>query len=256
MSSAGNDIVALKAIDKQRTNHSRFYSKILSDAEQSLYCRQQGAEMPFENFVWLLWSIKESVYKYLKRTTPGLVFSPTKIIVRNIDLPGSPASSLYNSSADPCCSSPAAKSEGAQWESRDAGSREELYKGVAFFESRSFHFQSKVHPEYIATVVNGTESFENIWWGIKRIGHSDYESQSASVRTFALNRLHFILPGDKNGLRIEKNRLGSPVVLRGEEEMDIPVSLAHHDHFVAYSFYLSEEGRSLYLSKEGRSVIS
>ena len=231
MSSAGNDIVALKAIDRLRTSHRRFYSKILSDAEQSLYRRQAGMEMPFENFVWLLWSIKESVYKYLKRSIPDLVFSPTKIIVRNIDLPGRPAGPLH--------SSPVAKPESVpQWESRNEGSCEELYKGVVLFDSQSFHFQSKIHPEFIATVVNDTDSFENIWWGIKRIGHSDYESQSVSVRYFVLNKLNIILKDGKSDLRIGKNRLGYPVVLKGEEEMNIPVSLAHHDHFVAYSFLL------------------
>ena len=230
MSSAGNDIVALKAIDKLRTRHHRFYSKILSDAEQSLYRRQQGTEMPFENFVWLLWSIKESVYKYLKRSTPGLVFSPTKINVRNIDLPGIPGGPYYSSSA--------AKSESTQWESRETGSCKEFYKGIVLFESQSFHFQSKIHPAFIATVVNDTDSFENIWWGIKQIGHSDYESQSVLVRDFVLNKLNVVLKEGKDDLRIGKNRMGYPVVLKGEEEMNIPVSLAHHDHFIAYSFFL------------------
>jgi phosphopantetheinyl transferase (holo-ACP synthase) len=238
VSSAGNDIVALKAIDKLRTNHRRFYSKILSDAEQSLYNREHGTEMPFENFVWLLWSIKESVYKYLKRSTPGLVFSPAKILVRNISSPGSPAGPYYSSPAGPLCSSPAAKSESTQWESRETGSREELYKGIALFESRLFHFQSKIHPEFISTVVNDTESFENIWWGIKQIGYSDYESQSVSVRHFVLNKLNVVLSGDEDDLRIGKSRMGYPVVLKGEVEMNIPVSLAHHDHFIAYSFLL------------------
>jgi phosphopantetheinyl transferase (holo-ACP synthase) len=239
VSSAGNDIVALNAIDKQRTNHSRFYSKILSDAEQSFYCRRQGAELPFENFVWLLWSIKESVYKYLKRTTPGLVFSPAKIVILKIDPPGSPAG--------PLCGSPAAKSEGTQWESGSAGSCEELYKGIALFESQSFYFRSKIHAEFISTVVNDKESFENIWWGIKKIAHSDYANQSASVRTFVLNRLNFVLSDDKDDLRIEKNRLGHPVVLKGAKEMNIPVSLAHHDQFIAYSFLLADPRQQLQL---------
>lgn len=243
MSSAGNDIVALKVIDKQRTNHNRFYSKILSDAEQSFYCRQAGAEMPFEHFVWLSWSIKESVYKYLKRTEPGLIFAPTKIIILQIDVP-------YGR--------PPVKFEGRQWERRDPGSCGGLYQGSALYDSRIFHFRSKIRAEFISTIVNDTDNFENIWWGIKQIGHPDYAHQSASVRAFVLNKLNFILSGNKHNknedLRIGKSPLGHPVVLKGAEEMNIPVSLAHHDHFIAYSFLLAPH--SPYFSREGRSVIS
>lgn len=223
MSSTGNDIIALKAVDKQRMNHIRFYSKILSDSEQAIYYRRELTEMPFENFVWLLWSVKESVYKYLKRKAPGLVFSPTKIIIQRIDPP-------YGR--------PVTKFEGTQWESSNTGSCEEFYKGIALFESRIFYFRSKIHAELISTVVNDDENFENIWWGIKLIDHPGYNNQSIAVRAFVLNKLNFLFSGDKDNLHIEKSPLGYPIVLKGAEEMKIPVSLAHHDHFIAYSFLL------------------
>ncbi len=84
MKSAGNDIVALRCIDIQRTGQFRFYSKILSTSEQTLYHQPLLADMPFENYVWLLWSVKESVYKFLKRSIPDLIFSPTKICIQEI----------------------------------------------------------------------------------------------------------------------------------------------------------------------------
>lgn len=223
MKSAGNDIVALKAINRQRTNHFRFYSKILSVSEQSLYYRHGFAEMPFEKFVWLLWSIKESVYKFLKRAVPGLVFSPAKIIIQGIDPPYRRTITRFG---------------GIQWENKNNESCKEFYKGVIVFGSDIFYYRSKIHDELIATVVSNDENFENIWWGVKSIDHAAYDNQSKAVRAFILNRLNSILPGGNDDLRIGKCPLGYPVVLKRAKEMNIPVSLAHHDHFIAYSFLL------------------
>jgi len=214
VSSTGNDIVALTAVNQQRTHHSRFYSKILSEAERALYDRQPPAEMLFENFVWLLWSVKESVYKYLKRTEPGLVFSPTRIIIQYIDAPPS---------------------------------GEGLYKGKALFGPHSLYFQSVLYPEFIATVAGNNESFTNIGWGIRSISQSNYDHQSSAVRTFALDHLHRLVPGigHREDLRIEKNGQGCPILYKGAEELNIPLSLAHHGHFISWSFYFSREGRSV-----------
>lgn len=243
MNSAGNDIVALAAIDKQRTRHHRFYSKILSDAEQILFDGLQPEAMPFENFVWLLWSIKESIYKYLKRTQPGLVFSPTRIEIRKVEAPDNPL---------------AAASEETQWEGREVGSGKDFYKGIAFFDSRIFYFRSRIHPDFIATIVNKSEDFGNIWWGVRSIGHSDYHNQSTGVRAFVLDKLNAVLSAGKlpgrtfipygaaspevmpvpGTLQIGKSLQGYPLVLKGAEEMTIPLSFAHHANFVAYSFYL------------------
>jgi phosphopantetheinyl transferase (holo-ACP synthase) len=221
--STGNDIVALRAINKQRTNHIRFYSKILSVSEQALYYRQQIEEIPFEKFVWLLWSIKESVYKYLKRAVPSLVFSPAKIIIQGIDPPYRRTITRF---------------EDIEWESESNKPCEEFYKGVIIFGSDIFYYRSKIHDELISTVVSNDEKFENIWWGIKSIDHTAYDNQSKEVRAFILNKLNFILPDGNDNLRIGKSPLGYPVVLKGAKEMNIPVSLAHHDHFIAYSFLL------------------
>lgn len=223
MKSAGNDIVALQCINKQRTNNFRFYSKILSVSEQALYYQLRFAEMPFEKFVWLLWSIKESVYKYQKRIVPGLVFSPAKIIIQGIDPPCPHIATSFGS---------------RQWENNNNESCEELYKGVIIFGADIFYSRSKIHDELISTVVSNDENFENTWWGIKSIDHTAHENQSKAVREFILQRLNSILPGGHDDFHIEKNPLGCPVVIMGAMEMNIPVSLAHHDNFIAYSLLL------------------
>jgi phosphopantetheinyl transferase (holo-ACP synthase) len=225
MKSTGNDIVALNVINRLRTNHFSFFSKILSVSEEALYSRPGFAEMPFEEFVWLLWSVKESVYKYLKRIVPSLVFSPTKIIILGIDPPYRQALKSFG---------------GIQWENNKNESSEDLFKGVIICGSDIFYSSSKIHDEFISTVVSNDKNFENTSWGIKSIDGTGYKNQSKAVRAFVLEKLNSILPDGYDTLCIGKNRQGCPVVLRGAMEIYIPVSLAHHDRFIAYSFLLGQ----------------
>jgi phosphopantetheinyl transferase (holo-ACP synthase) len=203
--SAGNDIVALNAIDIQRTNNSGFYSKFITASEQSLYSQDGISAMPFENFTWLLWSVKESVYKYLKRTDTSLIFSPAKIIIQNIDAPNS--------------------------------INEPIYTGKVLYQSVILYFRSKVNNDFIASVVNDTEGFEDLYWGIQSIDKSDSAYQSKMVREAVLNKLNTLLAVDD--LQIEKNATDCPVLVSGKKIIDIPVSLAHHGNFVAYSFVIN-----------------
>jgi phosphopantetheinyl transferase (holo-ACP synthase) len=216
--STGNDIVAMGSVNKQRTNQFRFYSKILSATEQSLYHQPEFADLPFESYVWLLWSVKEAAYKYLKRTTPGLIFSPTKIIITHIDLP---LCQLMN------------KLEGMQWEGSVYD--EELYAGKVQFGSDILYFQAKVTVDWISSVVNSRESFENVYWGVQSINDTAYEHQSKAVRAFLLNRLDPFFTGD---LLVGKSPAGYPVIIQNAEALSIPVSLAHDGCFVAYSFII------------------
>ena len=215
MKSAGNDIVALRTVNKQRTLQSRFYSQILCAAEQELYQQPIVATMPFEHYVWLSWSVKESVYKYLKRTITDLVFSPTKIVIEYMNTPD--ASSMVSGNA--------------HWENNGFG--ETFYTGKANYGSHIFYFRSKISEEWIATVVNDEEHFENVYWGVQSINETGYDHQSKAARALLLNKLSAFFPGH---LRIEKSIVGYPVILQGKQYIPIPVSLAHDDHFVACSF--------------------
>jgi phosphopantetheinyl transferase (holo-ACP synthase) len=218
MTSTGNDIVSLNTINIARTKQSRFYSKILSDTEKALYYEAEFAAIPLENFVWLLWSIKESAYKYLQRNKPELIFTPTKFVVTQLQPPFE-----YN-----ITNFAATETEGTGFDS------EKVFKGIITFGADTLYTRSLMYRELIVSVVNGDENFENTYWGIKLIDNPDPEYQSMAVRAFLINRLHRLFLLDD--LTIGKNALGFPIVLNGGKETDIPVSLSHHDHFVAYSF--------------------
>ena len=221
MTSAGNDIVSLRTVDKQRTNQSRFYSQILSGSEQDLYHQPRFSEMPFEHYVWLLWSVKESAYKYVKRNITDLEFSPTKIIIQHIDIPVKALTiNLENS----------------RW--KGPAYCDEFYRGMVICERQIIYFRSKIDTDWIATVVNDDEGFENVYWGVQIIDESGYSHQSKAARALVLDKLGSFLPGD---LQVKKNLAGCPVISKGTQNMHIPVSLAHDDHFVAYSFLLKPD---------------
>ena len=228
MISIGNDIVDLSAIDKHRTQQKAFYSKILSDKEQQLYGR--SSQLPFETYVWLLWSAKESVYKFAKRLNPELVFSPARIEVlsepeliefenfQNLVLEG--IKHDYHEFLN-------SKNSGSDHISE--------YNYQINYQSDTYYLQSLVSNRFIATIASDSPNYSKIHWGIKYIDQTDYETQSSSVRTFTLKRVNMVSSGEVN-FKISKNPVGYPTILKGENETDFKVSFAHHGHYVAYAF--------------------
>lgn len=204
MTSTGNDIVALGAINVDRTKQSDFYSKIIVDAEKALYDNALSGVLPLEHFVWLAWSVKESVYKFLQRHQHDLVFSPSKINVEQLTR-------------------------------GDAASNDQaIFDGVSGFGSHKMYSRSVVTGEYIFSVVNDEDDFAHIYSDVKRIGSTEPADQSAAVRDLVLHKLQELFPADR--FKIEKSTVGFPVLFRNEVEADIPLSFAHHDHYVGYSF--------------------
>jgi phosphopantetheinyl transferase (holo-ACP synthase) len=216
MISTGNDIVALKAINIARTKQQNFYSKIISDSEKDLYDQQFSERLLFEHFVWLFWSIKESAYKYLQRITPALIFSPTRIIINQLEIPVNNTIQVF--------------------EGRDFNDKI-VYKGVVEFGAHTLYSRSIITDDFIFSVANHTDNFERVLWGIQSIDSSEPGRQSEAVRTFAIAMLTSLFPGAE--LKIDKNLHGIPILLKNGIEIPMPVSLAHHDHYVAYSFAVS-----------------
>lgn len=216
MTSIGNDIIALKTIDISRTRSPRFYSKILSLTEQQLY-QAQLPGLPFDLFVWLLWSVKESAYKCLQRHQPDLVFSPVNTEVIQLGPPSAPSNKLtpiitatgFNSTACFCSS---------------------IRLNALTLYARTIIYGN----ELIVSVVQEIPDFNEVQWGVKQIAGTDPASQSAAVRDFLFERFYPLYPGRK--LSISKNDSGCPSLFADGIVMDIPVSLSHHDEYVGYAF--------------------
>ena len=216
MKSAGNDIVALNAIDIQRTRDARFYSKFINDSELAIY-QQLSTSLPFEIFVWLLWSVKESAYKYLQRHDAGLQFSPIKFIVEQLKIPAdfnlTPFTGIY-------------------WDSEETPAS--YITGSVSYGHTHLYFRSYLTDDFITSVVNDDEHFANVYWGIQLIESSDHQHQSQEVRNFALIKLKALL--DIQDLCIVKSEIGYPVVMEGGTPLEVALSFAHHDRWVGYSF--------------------
>jgi len=147
--SAGNDIVALQAVDVQRTQLPAFYSKFITPTELSLH---KPDEITLVNFVWLLWSAKESAYKYLKRYNPELVFAPIKLVVQ-------------------------------QLKASDNSYRN--YIGEVSDGNVVLPFITTLNKDYIATIIDQGD----VSWNVKQIDATDHKSQSQAVRDLLLDDL-------------------------------------------------------------------
>ena len=174
--------------------------------------------MPFNSFVWMLWSVKESVFKYQNRQYPDLLFSPRKIIIQSIDCPKYSYVTKFGT---------------AQYE-QDSLSVGGFFNCTAHVGSAILYSRSKIYEDLIFTVAGPDGKFENISSGVKFMPNTGYEEQSKEVRSFVLNRLVSAFPG--HDLTIKKSAIGYPVLLIGSQEMNVPLSFSHHGHFVAYSF--------------------
>ena len=166
--------------------------------------------------MWLFWSVKESGYKYLKRNFPGLVFSPTKVIVKNVTGP--------DNSQSPGQGSPI-------WDNID--SKGKSYSGQAVYGSANFYFRSIINSDWLTSVVNESEDFENVYWGMKTIDSTEYAIQSQKSKLLLVEKLSAVLKGD---LKIEKKDTPYPSVFRDNKDLNIPVSLSHDGNFIAYAF--------------------
>jgi phosphopantetheinyl transferase (holo-ACP synthase) len=198
--SSGNDLVYLPATRSERTILPRFYSRILTAAEIEGFQRIAPSGLPFDHYVWLCWSVKESVYKFQKRGCPELVFAPLKIEVLGLEPP--------------------------------LGDQD-FYAGIVA-GMPTLYSRTWIQDNVIITVVSEDQQFTDTRWGFSAIDSSTCAEQSAAVRTLALGELSSVVSRDD--LRLEKDAAGCPIVLAGDELLAIPISLAHHERFIAYSF--------------------
>jgi phosphopantetheinyl transferase (holo-ACP synthase) len=220
MMSIGNDIVSLAHINVQRTITPQFYSKFVTPEEILLYKGPACAGLSFEAFIWLVWSVKESAYKYLSRLQTDLVFSPLKMKIREIHRPKGVNLEITSSEIE-----------------SETLSEDHYYSCIVHHNGVDYHGSSFANNHFIHSIVTRDETVENVKWGIKNMETDDIPGQSAAVRAFAKHSLVSAYP--LLNLEFSKNNAGCPVMLNEGNETGIPISFTHHYQFIAYA-YLSD----------------
>lgn len=218
--STGNDVVFLPATRPERTNLPRFYSRILTAAEVEGFQRIAPSGLPFDHYIWLCWSVKESVYKFQKRSCPEIAFGPLRIEVRQLEAPHGDQDFYAGIVGGPYREQP--------------GDRQPSHADPAPASDLTLYSRSWVRDDVIFTVVSEDQQFTDTHWGFSAINSPAYADQSAAVRRLALGELSSVL--SRNDLRLEKDAAGCPIVLAGDWPLAIPISLAHHERYIAYSF--------------------
>ncbi len=215
MISIGNDIIALQLINVERTKQENFYSKIICLQELELFKSLKTGYLSFDNFVWLAWSIKESVYKFYKRNNYKVAFSPTKIVIQKIELPTKQTFLCFDNLTH----------ENISFKD------ENCFCCAINFASEVFYTRSILNEDFIFSMANNVNCFKNIYWGIKEIDDASYDHQSKKVREFVLNKLKELF--QYKNFNIEKNESGYPIL---KEKKHLPLSFTHHGKFVGYTF--------------------
>ena len=210
--SIGNDIVALDAINNVRTCQPRFYSKFLIPEELRLFERLCFS-LSRENFTWLCWTIKESVYKFCQQLQPQMAFAAGKIHIREINAPLNPqALQTWN--------------DVFESNTINAG---DCFTSLVVIGSSSFYSYSFITEHFIYTITANKQHSNQVYWGIKKIKSTDPASQSIEVRRFTAQKLAQALNTDT----VEFVKSGIPQI---RQYPHVPVSFSHHDKYVAYAF--------------------
>jgi len=115
----------------------------------------------------------------------------------------------------------------------NTNSKDEFYRGQAVYGNMNFYFRSIINSDQLTSVVNESEDLENVYWGMKTIGSTEYAILSRESKLLLLEKLSAFLQGD---LKIEKKGTPYPSVFRDNKDLKIPVSLSHDGNFIAYAF--------------------
>ena len=212
MRSAGNDIVSLSSVNSQRTLQPNYYTRVLSASEKKRYDSIRF-NIPFDEFIWMSWAVKEAAYKFLKRNHSALEFSPTRLEVVQCHEP--------DNGVMP-------EADCRVFSNKDQPS----YSGtVTCGELGILYFRAVRTRDWIAAVVNGVNEFSRIVWHVDEIENESRATQSARVRELLLRALGERYPGM---LTIEKTAGDYPVLHQNSHPVDLPISFAHHGRYVSF----------------------
>ncbi len=195
----GNDIVDL-AYSRQTSNwqRPRFLDKVFTASEQA----QIAAAPDPEQWVWLLWSIKESAYKLILRAAQGPFFAPKQITCEVIPPMAGNA----------------------------------LIKSVVHYQGQVYCGESQLSASSIHSLVYARAERPTFSSARFCLAQSDYPHQGAFIREQLLRHYADTRQIDLQKLAIQKNLHGIPSITMEGVPQTTALSISHHGHFAAYAF--------------------
>ena len=259
-------------IDPGRSQFPGFYAKILAPSEAALH----QPPLSFPVFLWTLWSIKESVYKFVRRHEPDLTFGPTKIVAEIFlpiappaVLPGAPSESAAAAAASVVPAVAESVLPGTPSESAAASVVPAVAESVLpGTPSESAAAASEVAspaaarpvPPAVSSVFQSRVRFRDAVFHTRShifpdcistvVSSTDdftdvrwglrRTSDASSVAESAAVRKYFLeelcLLYPDNIWALDKSPAGYPILLRDNQPSEIPVSFAHHGGIVGYAY--------------------
>ena len=189
----GNDIVDLIQAKRESNWRRRgFLAKIFTPHEQGLIHQAINPDQ----LVWLLWSMKESVYKLAIRSTGNRVFAPTKMACSIAELTGTTAT------------------------------------GTVDYDERHWT-QSLLTPDYISTIAFSTDSVPSFTDAVISFADATYQTQHRVIRERIKQHGSALFAVSQQAIQIQKNQARIPE-LRVDNSVLLPLSMSHHGRYGAY----------------------
>lgn len=188
----GNDIVDLQwAREQVHSAESRWLNKVF--VREEIYAIESSDE-PFL-IKWLLWSMKETVFKMVKREDYKLLFAPHHLV--------------------------------CQIENPSSG------KAVVNYNSQSYLIHFKTNGAFVYSSVANKLNRKRIE-KIIQLPAADYMTQSESVRRELLRHYARQMKTPLESLKVIKDKNGLPSLQDELHACTFPVSITHHGYYAAY----------------------
>lgn len=227
----GNDIVDLKfAKTESNWKRPRFLEKIFTKKERAYILRSEDPTFA----VWLLWSMKESVYKIVSRKENRRFFSPKKFMCdykgaqRHKDTKGN---GLILGDFVSLC----------------------LKKGTVTYQDQTFQTQTQLTPDYIHTTAHYPISHLSLFsrftdnnssyfsHNVFHLPQTNHQSQSQCTRTQLLTFYAQKTSFPVENLSIQKNSAGIPYIYFQNQPQPVVISLSHHGNYGGFAIHLDHD---------------
>ncbi len=200
----GDDVIDLGDAEcRPGAQHPRFDARVFGASERALLDARDARGR--QSLRWLLFAVKESALKALRRSDPALVFSPPRFEVQ-----------IEHEDSRRCA-------------------------GFVVHANDRLHFAVRRSDSLLHAVAwRDDVSVADAFSGVARVGRT--ESPGAAARRFACARLASRLAASPQALAIDRDQR-RPIVLHAGRPLDATLSLSHHGRLVSFACVASLAAR-------------